>query len=934
MFTRYISIVCFIFSFASFAISNSHFEQAAQYFAQAKFPEAEIALKNSIAEEPNYIPARILLAKTYLELGKLTLAEKEILAAKNNGADQDVVLTILAKVFYQAGDYQQAQQQINQMSGMANTASMRLLGGQIAAGLAQYEQAAVLFQSVLDEPEFTAQARLGLANVYYRNSNFDQALLALNPLVTEQPENVGALLLMAELQRHQQQWDQAEVLYNRVKAIDSAHLGYLYSRATFLLETKRPDEALALTLELVAKYPKNPAAKLLHATVMKSAGDIDQALVTLNELEHYLSLFTNEQRSQKDTLIILGMMEFLADNWQRSAIHLRKYLSQYGDEATVLATLAKVEIFQGFYEQAEIYASRLIVMGNATVEDYLLLVQSRKLNKRYPEAIAELRTAVAQYPDAIALRQTLARLLVLNGQRQLAIEEIQKVMPQMGQERAQSLVTIGYLQLQEKDIPEAFVTAQQLLNEFPNKVETYQFAGEVALAQADQKTAQLLFQQALMLDAGYKPSLLSLAAIALDSGRHSEAQNYYDKILTLNPSDVTVLQLSAVIDISQRRLKAAEEKLRLALNVSPGQFLTQKSLAEVLLLQQQYSAAEQLVSELDQQYFFNPDVLYLRARIEIANKKVSQAQLTLSKLSGLTYNDLKWQLLIAHRLVDLGDTQGLEKSQKRLRLFALEDKAVESDLALLEARVALNTRNFSKSLTMANKIQSPVLKFAAIEVKAYAAIGLKEWQDALAHLIILQQQEDLDTRKFFQMELQIYLGLKEYHNAQQMLEQRLSSDPNDEFCVGQLAQLFELLGAQEQAQNTYLAFPKLNDHPVFLNNLANLYIETDNGQALKFANRAYELLPDDPNVLDTLGWAWVKSGELAKGLGFLREALSRDSGNIELLWHLAQTLYWLNRFDESQQHLNRILYLDKTGQRKSDVNRLLEKMSQHERGNN
>jgi len=70
------------------------------------------------------------------------------------------------------------------------------------------------------------------------------------------------------------------------------------------------------------------------------------------------------------------------------------------------------------------------------------------------------------------------------------------------------------------------------------------------------------------------------------------------------------------------------------------------------------------------------------------------------------------------------------------------------------------------------------------------------------------------------------------------------------------------------------ADPNVADHAVALNNAAFLYAEylDEPGKAVAYARRADAVNPDDPSILDTLGWALCKLGRYDEA----QEALDRS----------------------------------------------------------
>ena len=60
-----------------------------------------------------------------------------------------------------------------------------------------------------------------------------------------------------------------------------------------------------------------------------------------------------------------------------------------------------------------------------------------------------------------------------------------------------------------------------------------------------------------------------------------------------------------------------------------------------------------------------------------------------------------------------------------------------------------------------------------------------------------------------------------------------------------------------------------------LNNLAWSLFESKDSRALGFAEQALKLKPDNPDVMDTLGWILVQQGQAERGIKLLQQALSK-----------------------------------------------------------
>lgn len=96
------------------------------------------------------------------------------------------------------------------------------------------------------------------------------------------------------------------------------------------------------------------------------------------------------------------------------------------------------------------------------------------------------------------------------------------------------------------------------------------------------------------------------------------------------------------------------------------------------------------------------------------------------------------------------------------------------------------------------------------------------------------------------------------------------------------------------------------------NNLSFLYSQygVNLKDALKEAQIANQLMPGDPNMLDTLGWAYYKAGNPEKAIQVLTRALELDDSLADVHFHLATILYDLKELDKAVEHFRATVALD------------------------
>ena len=159
------------------------------------------------------------------------------------------------------------------------------------------------------------------------------------------------------------------------------------------------------------------------------------------------------------------------------------------------------------------------------------------------------------------------------------------------------------------------------------------------------------------------------------------------------------------------------------------------------------------------------------------------------------------------------------------------------------------------------------------------------------------------------------------------LENWLLVHPEDAALRILLATAYQRAGRTQQAIEQYLqALGYAPDNVAVLNNLAWLFQEQGSQQGLIYAERAYELAPGKPEVMDTLGWLLLQKGDTNRGLLLLQEAAVKAPHMAEIRYHMAVGLAKVGRNDEARRELGRLLKTGKEFQGVAEARKLRQQL--------
>ena len=91
-------------------------------------------------------------------------------------------------------------------------------------------------------------------------------------------------------------------------------------------------------------------------------------------------------------------------------------------------------------------------------------------------------------------------------------------------------------------------------------------------------------------------------------------------------------------------------------------------------------------------------------------------------------------------------------------------------------------------------------------------------------------------------------------------------------------------------------------NPIYLNYLGYTWVERGKNlpQALTMIQTAVEQVPDDGNLLDSLGWAYYMMGDYKSALPVMEKAVEKEAGNAIINDHLGDIYWRLGRFRDAR----------------------------------
>jgi len=865
-------------------------EQATRASAADDHITAVIHYKSVLQEDQANIKLRVLLGKEYLELDEPVYAEKEFRRARELGAPASEIDALLLRALLEQREFdaviEHTQRAFDDHTLEPLSMSYR---GMAFLSKGRGDEAQSLFARALMLAPALVEARLGQARVAFVRGHEAQAFEQVNAVLAEQPALSEALAIKADLHAALGQRDQAIAALQALLAAKPKRI-VSYSRlVTLLSEAKRFDEARKAVQALAQVDARNGLIDYLDALILYHQSDLAGARKklqgALREMPgfapgHVLAGRIELQDQQTGAAIkALTLATQLAPNEMMARVLLAQALLQERQPQQAFETLGPLlQMFPGSPQLFELAGMALLQgndlkLANAYLE-YAARLDPRRESARRTLAVSRL---VNQWDKG--------DLPVLGNDADPALKFSRRLFEVV---QALAATRAG---TPSGTLEKAALLAQKLVQDYPAQPVAHNVQGTVAIRQGKPALARGAFQQALRLEEDYYPALLNLAQMDLDEGKRAEAYKRFESLLDKRPDHLNALlgraeigaragerpdqvvhwlekaqqaqpkMLKPNVQLARQFLRMGEttralQAVQQAQKIAPNDAEVAELMGRVQAATGNRAAALTAFAQLISQRPSSVEALLLFARAQSADGKTAGALQTLNKAVQIDPQAVEPRIdliLLYATTGRIGEAQAQLARLKESKASRLLVAEVEADMAFAAGQTGPAIEMYRRLLdsapnpVMLRKLHSAMVAYGQID--AAFALGL-EW--------LKQHPKDTETTT--------YLATV----AAQLKRDRIA------------AQLYETLLAQRPQDLT------------LLNNLAVATTSFDPARAVVLAQQAYQRAPDNPAMMDTLGWAQIAQAQspaqIRAGLDLLDRARNKAPDNLDIGYHHAAAL--------------------------------------------
>ena len=424
----------------------------------------------------------------------------------------------------------------------------------------------------------------------------------------------------------------------------------------------------------------------------------------------------------------------------------------------------------------------------------------------------------------------------------------------------------------------------------PENAEPYQISASILLHQKRYEEAMPLVERALKFD---RPRMLAVIRGQIPEMPNEVISGYinlFTQLLDKEPNQTDVLVTQGLLYKQQKNLDAALDayETALAIDARSADAIAQK--AELLRLRGQFTQALQtlapaLKSQPDNQslMILNAQLLFQSGQIE---KGVAQAQ------EILAINNKDYQLKFYLALLLLENNRG-EDAQILLNEL-LEQNSNDTRPYFYLGTIAQQQGQIDQAIDHYLKVDDPATTFQAIG-RVSALLDSPEDRERLTGIIgdLRKTRPDLASQ-LYTMEAE-WLNLHNFtDDALVVLEEaltRYSDDVNLLYTRAMMLESIDFARAEEDLRKILEIEP---DSSLAMNALGyTLTIHTERyEEAYELIAKALEIRPNDPAIIDSMGWVLFKLQRYEESIQYLQRAYDEIKDG-EVIGHLVRA-YWAN----------------------------------------
>jgi tetratricopeptide (TPR) repeat protein len=484
---------------------------------------------------------------------------------------------------------------------------------------------------------------------------------------------------------------------------------------------------------------------------------------------------------------------------------------------------------------------------------------------------ASLYLKMAQETADPRLAQRATRIAIYARDLEVALPA-SRLWVELSPQNVEARQTAAALLISSGRSDEALPHLENLLHAAPGgESQGYMLIANLLSRAQDKEQAIALMEQLAAGQSDNPDALYATAHLAYQLDMHEKAGQLLETLLARHPDHTQALLLQARVLHGMGKGEAALQSLQRALQQNPDNDQLRMTYARMLVEASRLAEARQEFRLLNRHLPDDRDVLYALGLLALEADDTTEAKGYFSKL----IND------------------GEHEAEARFALGQIAESRKQSGEAIKWYQSVPHGERYMEAQLQAARLIAQIQGLE--EARRYLQeLPLDSAEDQIQRY--LAEAELLSTHERYEEAMAIYdEALVLFIDNRRLLYARALT-----------AEKVDRLDILEQDLRRILSMDP--DNAQSLNALGYTLTDRTNRhqEALGYIERAYQLSPDDPAILDSMGWVHYRLGRLEEAIKFLQQA-AEAANDGEIAAHLGEVLWVSGRKEEAMKVWNEAL---------------------------
>ncbi|SPP99495.1 TPR domain lipoprotein [Candidatus Sulfobium mesophilum] len=884
--------IVFLFVGCGNQTKDGLFAEGRKLLDEGKPMRSIVYFKNALEKDQNFTDARFYLGKAYRSAGKYEQAEKEFLKVLKQEPSKKETHLELARVYLKTGKSDDALREgkISLESNPSDADILALLG-QVFLQKNDAKEAEEYLQKALSIKSDLAAAKLTLAAVYLQKGDQQGAKSQIEQVIARDNKNTQAYYMRAEIEKKAGDSNAAIASYAKIAEIDPSDANASFMVGMMHLEKGDLKKARAVAEDLKKKFPKFSDSERLLGFIAYQEKKFDDAITS----------FQTALKTGENPVIYyyLGLSYYNKRQVEQALSQFQRALNLYPSFIQARLMTSVIFLTKKRADDALREAQKVLEADEKNALAHNIAGSAYMAKGMYEEAMVEMNKATESDPNYVNAYLKKGLFEISRGKVREAETEL-KAAVQIAPNALNTRFLLYSYYVKMKDYEKAVKTLKEGLDGTKKDAPLYNNIAVTLLAKNRSGDAEAIgyLKKAKETDPDYLPSYFSAATYYAGKSQYDKVLSEYEAVLKKDPKNLkALLSMASTFEVTGKNEQAFSYYVKAKETGKPEGFV---ALSGFYFRKKDH---EKAVSVLDEALKTDPkniSAMELKGKIYLADKRYKDALRTFENVER-TNLERGTNLIVLTYLAARDYDNAIRKLQERTKTAPQR-----LDLMNETARIYCLKGDTNKAFDIANTIikQKPDSAYG-YTVLAYVYEQQRELDKAIGALKKgLQVQGDnpqisLKIAELHTRKKEFGLSLKDYED---ILKKQQGYVP----ALFGRATTLELMGKKKEAIKGYSdVLERSENHVLALNNLAFLYADGNGNkaEALKLANKAFGLAPNDGSVIDTLGYALLVNGKINEATKALEKAITLLPDNPSVRYHLALAYRQAGKKDKAKEQV-------------------------------